>query len=198
MTGLETILEQIVADAAQEAAEIAAAAEQEKEKMLSAAKEKADEVSKAVLQSGEEKAAALRERAESTAQMQRRNALLTCKQRLIAETIQKTKESLANASDAEYFATLTALAAKFAKPGKATLYFNQKDLARVPGDFAEKLKAAAPQTEIQIATEPYQIKNGFVLVYGGIEINCTLDAVFEGAQAELSDAVNHTLWKVTA
>lgn len=198
MTGLETILQQIAADAKAEADELLQAAEQEKAKLLSEAKAKAEECEKAAIVLGEEQAKQIRERAESAAQMERRNAILACKQELIRETITQVKEALATAPDEKYFAVLESLAAKFAAEGKAELRLNKRDLERLPGDFTERLKAAAPQTELTIAAEPIDIANGFVLAYGEIDINCTLDAVFDGAQAELSDAVSRTLWRATA
>lgn len=198
MTGLETILQQIAADAQAEADELAAATAAEKAAILAEAKAQAEAAERTAITAGEEQAAQIRERAESAAQMERRNAILACKQGLIHETIEQVKQALADAPDEKYFSVLVALAGKFAAEGKAELRLNQKDLNRLPEDFAEQLKAAAPQAELTVAKEPYDLKNGFLLVYGGIDINCTLDAVFDGAQAELSDAVSRILWQVTA
>lgn len=197
MTGLETILQQIADDAKAEAEELLQTAKAEQEKLLTEAKAKASETEQAAIAQGEEQAKQIRERAESAAQMQRRNAILACKQELIGETIASVKRELANAPDEKYFAVLVALAKRFAAEGKAELQMNQRDLERMPADFAEQLKAAAPQTEFTVSKTPIDIKDGFLLVYGGIDINCTLDAVFDGAQADLSDAVSRTLWRTT-
>lgn len=198
MTGLETILQQIADDAKAETEELLQTAKAEQEKLLTEAKAKAKETEQAAIALGEEQAKQIRERAESAAQMQRRNAVLACKQELISETIEQTKHALATAPDEQYFSVLVKLAGKFAAEGKAELRLNQKDLNRLPADFAEQLKVAAPQAEITVSDKPIDIKDGFLLVYGGIDINCTLDAVFDGAQAELSDAVSRILWQVTA
>lgn len=198
MTGLESILDQILSDAKQEAQEQLSAAEQEKNTILVQAKAKADETAAAVLKSGEEKAAMIRERAESAAQMERRNAMLAFKQQMIQETIDQTRADLENAPDDEYFQILLTLVEKFAKEGSAQMHLNARDLKRLPKDFAARLKEAAPGTEISISQEPSQIASGFLLTYGGIDINCTFEAIFEGAQAQLRDAVSQTLWKVTA
>lgn len=198
MTGLKTILDQILSDANQEALEQLSAAKQEAAGILAQAKAEADRTAKSVLQGGEEKAGNLRERAESAAQMERRNAMLSFKQRLIRETIDRTMRALENAPDQEYFQILTTLAGKFAQAGKAEMRMNARDLARLPSDFEESLKQAAPQAEITISKEPIDIDSGFLLVYGGIDVNCTFEAIFDGAQAELRDAVSRILWKVTA
>lgn len=198
MTGLERILDQILSDANQEAQEQLSAAEQEKNAILAQAKAKADETAAAVLKSGEEKAAVIRERAESAAQMERRNAMLAFKQQMIGETIDRTRASLENAPDDEYFQILLTLVEKFATEGSAQMHLNARDLKRLPADFEARLKEAAPKTEISLSQEPSEIESGFLLTYGGIDINCTFEAIFEGAQAQLRDVVSQTLWKVTA
>lgn len=198
MTGLETILQQILQDAEQEANALLADAEEKKASVLAEAKQAADAAAKAKLELGEQKAQQIRERAESAAQMERRNAMLSFKQNLISETITKVKQEMENAPDAEYFSILLALADRFAIEGTAQLRLNARDLARLPADFAEQLKQTVPQTEITICKEPLDIQSGFLLVYEGIDINCTLDAVFDGDYAQLSDAVNRILWKVSA
>ena len=197
MTGLERILDQILSDANQEAQEQLSAAEQEKNAILAQAKAKADETAAAVLKSGEEKAAVIRERAESAAQMERRNAMLAFKQQMIGATIDRTRASLENAPDDEYFQILL-LVEKFATEGSAQMHLNARDLKRLPADFEARLKEAAPKTEISLSQEPSEIESGFLLTYGGIDINCTFEAIFEGAKAQLRDVVSQTLWKVTA
>ena len=42
--------------------------------------------------------------------------------------------------------------------------------------------------------ESKNITNGFVLVYGGIEENCTIDALFDARRDELSDIVQRLLF----
>lgn len=198
MTGLESILGQILSDAKKEAEEQLAAAEREKAAILEQAKAEAEEAAAAIIKNGEEKAATIRERAQSAAQMERRNAMLAFKQQIIGETIDQVRASLENAPDEEYFQSLLTLVMQFAKEGSAKMRFNSKDLKRLPADFAARLKEAAPKTEIEISKEPIDLESGFLLTYGDIDINCTFEAIFDGASAQLRDAVSRTLWKVTA
>ena len=198
MTGLESILDQIISDAKQEADEQLAAAQREKSAILAEAKVQADEAAAAILKNGEEKAATIRERAQSAAQMERRNAMLAFKQQIIGEAIDQTRASMENAPDEEYFQSLLTLVEQFAKEGSAKMRFNSKDLNRLPADFAARLKEAAPKTEIEISKEPIDLESGFLLTYGDIDINCTFEAIFEGASAQLRDAVSRSLWQVKA
>ena len=42
--------------------------------------------------------------------------------------------------------------------------------------------------------EGKQIKNGFILVYGGVEENCTINAMFDAKKDELSDIVHRLVF----
>ena len=54
------------------------------------------------------------------------------------------------------------------------MQLNEKDLARMPQDFSAQLKMAVPGTNITVSNTPCNIPDGFLLVYGGIDVNCTL------------------------
>ena len=45
-----------------------------------------------------------------------------------------------------------------------------------------------------VSKEPKDMDGGFVLVYGGIEENCTIRAMFHTKQDELSDVVQKILF----
>lgn len=189
MTGLEAILKQISDDAQREADEMLEQAKAEAEKIIAEAKNEAEKATGEIIAEGEARAESIKERAESAAQLERRNAMLKFKQQMIREAIDKTRESLENADDGEYFDTMVQLAVRFAAKGSAVMKMNRRDLDRLPTDFADRLKSAVPDAEITIDKKPCDIESGFILVYGGIDINCTLRAVFEAEEGELRDAV---------
>lgn len=194
MTGLETILNQINEDARREADEQTAAARAEADEIIAAAKEQAAKAAAEIIADGEEKAKSIRSRAESAAQLEHRNAMLTFKQQVIREAVDSTRGALENAPADEYFEVILQLVSRFAAEGSAEMRMNRRDLERKPGDFAEKLKAAAPKTDITISSEACDIDSGFILAYGGIDINCTFKAIFEDAEGELRDAVGKILF----
>lgn len=194
MTGLESILSQIDGDAKREAEEQLSAAREEAGKILEAAREAAAQKASAILAEGEEKAQDIRSRADSATELARRNAMLSFKQQVIREAIDSTLDSLENAPDGEYFSLLLQLAARFSREGKAEMRLNARDLKRLPADFEEQLKKAAPRAEIAISPTPCDIESGFLLIYGGIDINCTFRAIFEAAEGELRDAAGKILF----
>ena len=95
--------------------------------------------------------------------------------------------------DAEYFEVLLHLLQKNAAPGKAEMRFAAKDLARKPADFDRKV-SEIPGAQITVSPVPAQIEDGFLLVYDGIDINCTFDALFSAQADELSDIAGRVLF----
>ena len=188
MTGLETILHAITSDAETAAAEELEQARQKADTILTEAKAEGAKKAQIILQEGESEAQEIRERAKSAAQLDRRNRMLNFKQQLIQEAIE-------NAPELEYFQILLKLISKFALPGEGELRLNGRDLARLPADFTAQLSQAAPESKLTLSGEPSSIESGCLLVYGGIDINCTFQAIFEDAADELRDAVGTILFQ---
>ena len=74
--------------------------------------------------------------------------------------------------------------------------FSKKDLDRIPNGFEDRVKeiVAENQGELVIDKEPANIKDGFVLVYGEIEENCTLKALFDSNIDRIKDIANKQLF----
>lgn len=54
---------------------------------------------------------------------------------------------------------------------------SQRDLDRVPSGFADRINAALTDGSVKLSGQSADIDNGFILVYGDIEINCTFRAL---------------------
>ena len=66
-------------------------------------------------------------------------------------------------------------------------------LRRVPAEVSGVLNHAA-KGSIVPADQPAPIDAGFILQYGGIEQNCSFDAIFAGEAEELSDKAGRLLF----
>lgn len=194
MTGLESILSQIAGDGQKEAEEILGEARKKAGEIAEEAKAKGAEQVRAVLKDGERRAQDIRDRAQSAAELEQRNQLLVFKQQLIGEAVDAARESLENAPDAEYFDTLLALYSRFAGEGQGELRLNKRDLDRLPDDFLARMRKAVPAAQVTISPKAYDIESGFLLVYGGVDVNCTFRAIFEDAYEELRDAAGRLLF----
>ncbi|MGN0478435.1 MAG: V-type ATP synthase subunit E [Hominenteromicrobium sp.] len=194
-TGLDRILEQIRTDAEEKAAAEIAAAEHDAELTLARAAEQAEEKAAAVCAQGEAQDADIRAKAQSAAEFSRRRTVLAAKQNAIRETIAAARERLHSLPDGEYFAVLLKLAQKNAADGDAELRLNAKDLARMPRDFEKQLCAAVTRGHITVSKTPCDIADGFLLVYGGIDVNCTFDSLFEAEADALQDLAGGMLFR---
>ena len=52
----------------------------------------------------------------------------------------------------------------------------------MPDDFLGRMKKAVPEADMHISQAPADIESGFLLVYGGMDINCTFRAVFASSK----------------
>ena len=125
-----------------------------------------------------------------------RNSILRAKQQVIEQAIDKARESIAGLNDEEYFNVLEKLLRKNVQQGNGRICFSKKDLDRIPKGFEDRVKeiAAENQGELVIDKEPANIKDGFVLVYGEIEENCTLKALFDSNIDRIKDIANKQLF----
>ena len=196
MTGLEKITDQIQEEAKASVARRLEAAQKEADAVIAEAKE----VCAAMETETAEKIAAMKVnyegRIKSSAEQQRRTALLRAKQEIIAEVIEEARLTLKKKDAQSYFLTLEKILKTYALAENGEIYFSAEDLARMPADFEKKIKTAAKEKggSLVLKKEPKAIADGFVLVYGGVEENCTLKALFDAKKDELQDKVNAILF----
>ena len=196
MTGLEKITDQIQEEAKASAARRLEAAQKEADAVIAEAKD----VCAAMETETAEKIAAMKVnyegRIKSSAEQQRRTALLRAKQEIIAEVIEEARLTLKKKDAQSYFLTLEKILKTYALAENGEIYFSAEDLARMPADFEKKIKTAAKENggSLVLKKEPKAIADGFVLVYGGVEENCTLKALFDAKKDELQDKVNAILF----
>lgn len=191
MTGLEKIIEkieqksaarceEILAEARALAADIEAKTAAQAEMML------ADARAKAALDAEDR----LR-MAESGAEQKARQIILAARIEAVNETLDAAAEALNAMPAQEYFDALISLAVANAAEGQGQLRLSSRDIARLPADFEQRLNAAlaANGASVSVGTEPAPIENGFILIYGDIEINCSFEALLEAYRDELKETV---------
>ena len=169
MTGLEQIIKQIEDDAAASAASIR--------------------------RDAEEKAAQIASRAESAAALQKRQSILAAKQQIIRELMDKSLRAMDALAPVDYFANIQKLVHKYALAQNGEIFFSQRDLDRLPKGFEQQLAQAVPAGgSLKISREPRNMEGGFVLVYGGVEQNCSFAALFDAARDSLQDKLHALLF----
>ena len=196
MTGLEKIIKQIESDAEAQAMTILRQAKAEAEEILEKAHADAECQRKSILEEGETAYRNLKAMSESVDHLESRKAMLLLKQKLIQETIGQARETLYGMDMTEYFGVLKKLIFRYALPGEGEIALNAEDLRRKPKTFEQEINAelAGKGGSLTISTKPRSIDGGFVLIYGGVEENCSFTALFESVQEHLQDKVQDVLF----
>lgn len=196
MSGLDKIKSQILEDANAAAAKQIALAREEAEALLAKAEEEAEAERIKGAQQSDEAVKNYAERVQSACDMQRRKALLTARQELISDVLYKAYERVLSLPDAEYFDLLLKVLAQYVQPEAGEMYLSRTDLARMPKGFETRVKeiAGAKGGSLTISGDAKEMDGGFVLVYGGIEENCTIRAMFTARRDEWSDLVQKILF----
>ena len=185
MTGLEKMVSQILEEADASAAVTISDAEKKAAEILREAGEKADKIRQQREEQSRAKVKSYEERTASAADMKKRTAVLAAKQELIG-----------NLDEEKYFGILKNMAEKYLLPREGEICFSKKDLERMPAGFREEIKSLAQKKGgvLEISGETRNIDGGFILIYGGIEENCSIDAMFAEKRDELLDQVRKILF----
>ena len=196
MTGLEKMKSQILDEAGKAADVKVAEAKAQAEELIQAARTEAAREAESISRKSEAEVANYKERAASSMDLQKRSRILEAKQAVIAEVLDKAYEKVSTMEKDEYFSMLLKLVGKYALAQDGEICFSAKDLERLPSGFEEQAGEIAAEKggSLKVSRETRDIPNGFVLVYGGVEENCTLKAMFEAKRDELADKVNHLIF----
>ncbi len=176
MSGIDKIIATIEADTNAVCDRLLLDARMQADAMIEDSRQSAD----ALIASFEEKTAAavldIENRGRSTANIVEKKILLSEKQQIIADMIDKALSDLKLLPDDAYFELIYQMIEKHMQQGTGLIRFNQRDLSRLPADFSDKLGKIS-DGKLSLSEEPIGIDAGFVLVYGGIEENCSFDAI---------------------
>ncbi len=195
MAGLNKIIERIAQDSAAKCDSIIFDAQNEATKIKEAATAAANNDKEALIEAANKEAKAIVDMAESGAELDGKKLLLATRVEIIDKAIEAASEKLGNMPEEEYFAAIYALVKKYAQDAEGEMILSQKDLGRLPKDFNKKINAdLAKGAKLKVAKEPANISDGFILVYGDIEINCTFDALIAEQRDEIKDELNSIIF----
>lgn len=193
MTGLDKILQEIQREADQSAAAILDEERRSAAALVEEAKRQAQEECERLRRQAQAQEEDALNRARSAAELQKRKTILAAKQEIIGETIEKARESLYALPENQYFELILKMAKKYARKEDGEIQFSAKDLQRLPAGFEAQVAQAAG-AKLKISEKPGNITGGFVLSYGGIEENCSFEAIFDAQHDVLQDKVHEVLF----
>ncbi|MDO4419190.1 MAG: V-type ATP synthase subunit E [Ruminococcus sp.] len=193
MTGLEKIIYQIKLDADSTVQSIKAKCDNECALLLSDAEMQV----KAILKDGELKAEKkyndIIARANSAAELEERKIILNSRQSVISYMVNEALQRLKSLPDDKYFELLLKMISKYSENADGVLSLGSADLNRLPADF-EKKAIEASKGKLTLSKVPATIDSGFVLTYGGVDVNCSFSSLFLDNSEKISDAVAKLLF----
>ncbi len=197
MAGIDTILSQIEKDSSDKCDSIISAAKEEADKLIAEASKEV----KSVNEESARKISVLKKNKAMTAQtssdLKKRQTILKAKQDIINTTLTKAYNTVLNLGDSEYFNYILKILKKNVQAKEGEIYFNEKDLKRLPSNVKANIDIIANEAggSLKVASDYKDIDGGFVLVYGGIEENCSIGALFRDEKETLVDKVSEVLFK---
>lgn len=196
MTGLDKILSQIKSQAQDAADAQIASARQQAEEIIKEMEDKAQQESERIKQQYFVESENIIARAESSAALQKRKAILSAKQQIIGDIIEKAKHNAINLPQQEYFELIRKMILQHALPQNGQIIFSKRDKNRLPHDFEQGLNTEISSIGgvLTLSEETRTFKGGFILVYGEVEVNCTFEALFESRLDILQDKLNKFLF----
>ena len=196
MAGVDNIVNEILQQGQAKADELIAEARAKADEILQKSAEADEKMKLSSEQNTQRRVKDLAERAKSQSSLQKRQTVLKARQEIIDGVIEKAYLKLSTQGDEDYFSMAEKLVEKTARAGDGIICFNAEDLKRVPADFAQRIEKIARSKggTLKISDKGAKIRSGFILSYGGIEENCTLDSIFTEKRDELRDLVNSILW----
>ena len=196
MTELEKMKSQILDEANRSAGEILEQAKKEADAVMAEARKNAEAECQRISEKSEADAESLKGRAESSCDLQKRKAVLKAKQEVISEILKRAYKKMLASDTETYFDIIRKMLNKYVLPEEGEICFSSDDKKRMPDGFEKEIAAiaAAKGGKLIVSKEERNIQGGFVLIYGGIEENCTFKAMFDSRRGELSDKVHALLF----
>lgn len=190
MSGLDKIINDITLEAEADAEKVKADARKKAEKIISRAREKEAEILSTAEQSAvvEGKKAAMR--ADAAARTNEKRMMLKEKQQIIDEVLDAAKHEIAQYSNEKYFDFMLKLVEKYAEEEQGEIIVSESAKKNITSEFRD----AISKKGLVLSDRTGDFEIGFILVYGDIEENCTLDALMESEHDRLHDVISEFLF----
>lgn len=127
----------------------------------------------------------LLDRGKSATDLQKRKLLLDAKQQLIQRIFRDALDTILKMQQEEYFKLLLGMVDHYALNEQGEIHFSEQDLGRMPDSFVREME----KRQITISKQPVRMRGGFLLSYGEIEVNCSIEALLEANREILQDQI---------
>lgn len=189
MNGLDRIIEQIKKESDEAVKKIMSDAEKKalknKQRIIKETEKQKEDIKAKTKAECED----IIKRGKSSAALAEKQTMLNAKQKIITETVNKAHAHLLSLQSDEYFAIIEKMITSYAHSNeKGEIAFNENDINRLPKGFERKISKLSANN-LTLSDRKVDIDGGFLLIYGGIEENCSFNAIFSEKHDQLQDEV---------
>lgn len=199
MNGIDRITDRIEADAREQAKAIIAEAESKCAEIRKENEKKAQERYLQLIRNGTKDCESGLERRKSAAEMDAKKSVLALKQDCVAEAFDMAKRRLADMPEDSYVGFLASLAASAAADGSGEIVLSARDRERCGKAVLERANAALAAKgltpALTLAADSREISGGLILRQGGVEVNCSIEALVEALKGPMTADVARTLFE---
>lgn len=199
MKGTEKIIAHIRADGDAEAKKIIdAASKLAEEKRAESFKAALSEYEK-LMQAGNAECEDILSGSRRIAEMEAKKSVLSVKQEMISAAFDAARDEIVNMPRDKYTQFLARMAAEAAVSGMEEIVLNARDKADVGKavckEANELLSAKGTPGKLTVSEDTADISGGVIVRFGGIETNCSIDALIRQRRSGLSTEVAAALFE---
>lgn len=192
MSDLKLLTDRLIENKKSEVQDKINEAEAEKEQLLAeSAKNLAEEKAKQISLI-DSRLARKFEQDKHTLQINKRNQLLSEKQKVLTVVFNEAEEQMNQWTDSEFQQFLLSVLKEHRDSDSIELIVGQESVNKVTKDWIDKV--AKEVVNIQLSTETISKKNGFILKKTGIEYNYLFDELVKDIKGQLVSSVSKQLF----
>lgn len=198
MNGAEKIKERILTDARSLHDKILAEANAQAKSIIAEAEKEAFQKTTLITEKAKEEAALIKQRYQAAESMEDRKNILKVRQECINEAFDLALKNLSDMPDDKYKLFIEGIILDTVKNGDGIIVFNERDKKRLGEGFISeingKLKTKGLSAALSLAKDSLNSSGGFILRYGDMEVNCTLEIILNMQRPNLESEVAKILF----
>lgn len=193
MSGAEKIKDRILADARDLCEKILADARQEARSIVGNAEKEAFKKVTVMTEKAKEEAIQIKQRLHAVSGLEDRKNTLKARQDSVDEAFDTALTRLSALPEDQYIRLLEEILMDVARQEAGILVLNEKDKERLGQSFVsqmnDKFAKAGKKASLALAEDALKACGGFVIRYGDMELNCTLEVLITMARPALEPEV---------
>ncbi len=193
MNGAEKIKDRILADARDLCNKILEDARHEAQSIIGNAEKEAFKKVTVMTEKAKEETIQIKQRFNAVSGLEDRKNALKARQDSVDEAFDAALARLAALPEDQYVQLLEEILVDVARDEAGTLVLNERDKGRLGQSFVsqmnDKLAKAGKKAKLSLSEDVLKSRGGFVIRYGDMELNCTLEVLMTLARPVLEPEV---------